>query len=135
MRNARQRRHRRGFVLLEAMLAVAIFALGVLALGRSVNACLAAEQFKAEDAWARRALENRLAEIEAGSVPLDKPLVEDLKEPFVGLQLTQTPKVLKRQNEKREELAGLYALTVEVTWKSRGEKQSKALIVYVQSRQ
>lgn len=126
-------RHR-GFVLLEAMLAVAIFALGMLALGRCVSAGLAAEQFKAEDARARRALENRLAEIEAGAVPIDKTLTEDLKEPFVGFKLTQTSSELKKQNEKKEPLTGLYAVNIEVSWSSGRDKSSKSLTVYVQKR-
>jgi Tfp pilus assembly protein PilV len=130
---ARSARHR-GFVLLEAMLAVAIFALGMLALGRCVSAGLAAEQFKAEDARARRVLENRLAEIEAGAVPIDKTLTETLKEPFAGFKLTQTPTELKMQNEKKEDLAGLYAVNIEVSWSSGRDKSSKSLIVYVQKR-
>ena len=35
----------RGFLLLESMLAVAIFAIGILALGRCVENCLKAERF------------------------------------------------------------------------------------------
>lgn len=135
MITARSDRRRRGFVLLEAMLAVAIFALGVLALGRSVSACLAAKHFQAEDARAGRALENRLAEIETGALPINLPLVEDLKEPFAGLRLTQTPTALKKKNEKGEDLTGLYAVNVEVSWESGSEKHAKSLIVYVQSRQ
>ena len=125
---------RRGFVLLEAMLAVAIFALGMLALGRCVSAGLAAEQYKAEDARARRVLENRLAEIEAGAVPIDKTLTEDLKEPFAGFKLTQTSTELKKQNEKKEDLTGLFAVNIEVSWRSGRDKSSKSLTVYVQKR-
>lgn len=135
MKTARVRfPQRRGFVLLEAMLAVAIFALGMLALGRCVSAGLAAEQFKAEDARARRALENRLAEIEAGAVPIDKTLSEDLKEPFAGFKLTQTPTELKMRNEKKEDLTGLYSVNVEVSWGSGRDKGAKSVTVYVQKR-
>ena len=50
---------KRGVMLLEAMLAVAIFAIGVITLGRCVSNCIAAERLVQEDALARRALENR----------------------------------------------------------------------------
>jgi hypothetical protein len=43
-------------MLLEALLAVTIFALGVLVLGRCVSGCLSAVRLKEEDALARRAL-------------------------------------------------------------------------------
>ena len=59
---------KRGVMLLEAMLAVAIFAIGVITLGRCVSNCIAAERLVQEDALARRALENRWAEIESGAV-------------------------------------------------------------------
>src|SRR5258707_1385616 len=54
--------NRKGFVLLEALVAVAIFAIGVIALGRCVSNCLAAERLRFEDARSRQVLENRLAE-------------------------------------------------------------------------
>ena len=87
MTGARQRARRgkaRGFMLLEALLAVTIFALGVLTLGRCVSACLSAERLKAEDALARRALENRWAEIESGAVQMTNESTEELKAPFEG---------------------------------------------------
>ena len=124
---------RRGFVLLEAMLAVAIFSLGVLTLGRCVSNCLTAEQYKVEDLRARLALENRLAAIEGGAIPVGKPLTEDLQGAFAGLKLRQTPTAVKKQNEKREDLTGLLAVRVEVTWLSGGESHSKEIIFYAQA--
>ena len=57
---------RGGFVLIEVMLGVMIFAIGVLALGRCVNNCISAETLREETERARLALENRMAEVEAG---------------------------------------------------------------------
>src|SRR5262245_57937623 len=102
MKNQRTQRDR-AFVLLEAMLAVAIFALGVLALSSCLNSCLAAEQLRVEDARARQALSNRMAAIEAGAVPVDKPLTEKLTGTFAGMELSQTTTALKKENENREE--------------------------------
>lgn len=125
----------RGFVLLEAMIAVAIFALGVITLGRCVSNCLVAEQFKVEDARARRVLQNRMAEIESGIVTLKKPLSEDLKEPFVGMKLEQTAREVKKKNEKKEDLTGLQEVTLRVSWKSGRDPQSRELIFYVLPRE
>src|SRR5205823_8553433 len=71
---ARQRptRHSAAFVLLEVMLGVLIFSIGVLALGQCVNNCIAAESARNDDQRARLALENRMAEIEAGEVETTK---------------------------------------------------------------
>lgn len=125
---------RAGFVLLEAMLAVAIFALGVIALGRCVSSCVAAERFKAEDARARRVLENRMAEIEAESVAANNASEEKLKAPFEGMTLKQKRVILKKKNEKKAEMTGLYAVTLEVTWLSDRETQSRQLTFYVHPR-
>jgi hypothetical protein len=134
MNDAHSPARRHGFVLLEAMLAVAIFALGVITLGRCVSFCLAAEQFKVEDERARRVLQNRMAEVEAGVIPLDKSLTEDLKEPFAGMKLEQKARELKKINEKKEELTGLLVVTLRVSWRSGGDEQSKEMIFYVQPR-
>ena len=128
------RRRRRGFVLLEAMLAVAIFALGMLALGRCVTNCLKAERFKVEDALARRALENRIAEIESGAFPLPEKTVDKLPAPFAGLTLVQTREPLRKENEHGLELVGLFSVTLQVSWQSGGETQSRQLVFYVHMR-
>jgi Tfp pilus assembly protein PilV len=125
---------RAGFVLLEAMLAVAIFALGVIALGRCVSNCVAAEHFKAEDARARRVLENRMAEIEAESVEFSNASEEKLKAPFEGMTLKQKRVVLKKKNEQKADMTGLFAVTLEVTWLSDKETQSRQLTFYVHPR-
>jgi type II secretory pathway component PulJ len=125
---------RNAFVLLEAMLAVAIFAIGVITLGRCVSQCLAAEQFKLEDERARRVLQNRMAEIEAEVVPLDDTITEDLKEPFAGMKLEQTAREVKKINERKEEITGLLAVNLRVSWKSGGNEQTKELIFYVRPR-
>jgi len=127
-------KRRAGFVLLEAMMAVAIFALGVIALGRCVSNCVAAERFKVEDARARRVLENRMAEIEAESVTVANASEEKLKAPFEGMTLKQKRVELKKKNEKKAEMTGLYAVMLEVTWLSDREPQSKQLTFYVHPR-
>src|ERR1700736_7064900 len=53
-----------GFALYEVMLGVAIFALGVLALGRAVQNCLNASTLNAEENRVRQILSNRMAEIQ-----------------------------------------------------------------------
>lgn len=131
MNRHRTRRIRGGFVLLEAMLAVAIFALGVIALGRCVSSCVAAEHFKVEDARARRVLQNRVAEIEAEAVLVTTATEEKLKGPFEGMTLKQRRVPLRKKNEKKAELTGLYAVTLEVTWLSGREPQLRQLTFYV----
>jgi Tfp pilus assembly protein PilV len=52
------------FALYEVLLGVAIFSVGVLVLGRSVENCLRATNLSAEDDRVRQILSNRMAEIQ-----------------------------------------------------------------------
>ena len=128
-------RHIRAFILLEAMLAVAVFSIGVIALGNCVQNCIVAERVKEEDARARRILENRMAEIEAGSVPIADKASEELKGMFAGMTLKTTRVPLKRKNEKNAEVFGLFAITLTLSWMTDGLEQSKVLSFYVYPRQ
>lgn len=122
----------RGFILMEVMLGVAIFSMGVLALGQCVNHCVQAEVLQKEDRIARVALANRMAEIEGGAVDSSKNREDELKGMFKGITIQQKVSQVHLKNENKQELAGLYQVDLEAVWKSGGEKQSKALSIYVQ---
>lgn len=129
----------RGVMLLEALLAVTIFAIGVLTLGRCVSNVIAAQLVKEEDALARRALENRWAEVESGAVPLNAAGTptsssEELKGPFAGMKMKMVTVPVQKKNEKEEKIEGISAVTLSVVWESGGQEQSKELIFYVYPR-
>ena len=121
---------RRGFVLLEAMLAVAIFALGVIGLGHCISQGLAVEQLMAEDARACRVLENRATEVEAGAISA-ATATEPLGGINTGMVLKQTCVPAHKRDEAGRDLANLYRVTLEATWMSHGEPQSRSLNFYV----
>ncbi len=125
----------RGFVLLEAMIAVAVFSIGVLALGRCVENCIVAERVKVEDEHARRFLLNRMAEIEQGSIVVNDKATEELKGAFAGMSLKTTRVPLKFKNENKQELFGLFSVTLELAWKSGGQELSRDLTFYVYPQQ
>ena len=126
-------RMKRGFVLLEAMIAVMVFSIGVLALGRCVENCIVAERIKMEDEHARRFLLNRMAEIEQGAIVMQEKAAEELKGAFAGMSLKTTRVPLKKKNEKvpPQELFGLFVITLELSWKSGGQDLSRDLTFYV----
>jgi hypothetical protein len=122
----------RAFILFESILAVTIFSIAVLALGKCVDNCMRAEILKEQDSRARRLLENRMAEIEAGSVALDdKATTTVLKDAFEGMTLKQSRAPLKRKNEKDQDIVGLYEVTLDLSWAYRGDKQLRSLAFYV----
>ncbi|EDY17408.1 hypothetical protein CfE428DRAFT_5094 [Chthoniobacter flavus Ellin428] len=120
----------RGFMLLETLLAVAIFAIGVLALGQGVSKGLRVERIMNEEARARRVLQNRFAEIEAGAIP-SKDSHEKLGGVATGLTLTQKRTQLHKTDEHGQELANLFSVTLTVDWMSDGDKETRSLTFYV----
>ena len=131
----------RGVMLLEVMLAVTIFSIGVIALGQCVSRCIAAQRWQEEDLLARRALENRWAEIESGGMPLNAlgvtttSVTQVLEGSFKGMTMKTVSVPVKKKNEKEEKIEGISAVTLTVLWESGGEEQSKELIFYVYPRQ
>ena len=126
----------RGFMLMEAMIAVFIFSIGVLALGKCVDNCIVAERVKEDDERARRCLANRMAEIEQGAIPMKDKATEEFKEgAFAGMTLKTTRVPLKKKNENNKELFGLFIVTLELAWKSGGQDQTKELTFYVYPQQ
>lgn len=125
----------RGFVLLESMLAVAIFAIGVIALGRCVENAMYATQLKDEDARIRRLLQNRMAEIEVGAVPMTDKASEEMKGMFAGVTLKTTRVPEKRKNELDQEIIGIFRVNLSATWIADKQEQSRELTFYVYPRQ
>ena len=123
------------FVLLEAMIAVAMFSIGVLALGKCVENCITAEMIKVEDERARRFLSNRMAEIEQGAVVMRDKETEELKGEFEGMSLRTTRVPMKKKNEDNKELFGIFIITLELEWKAKGQPRSRELTFYVYPRQ
>lgn len=122
---------RRAFVLIEVMIGVMIFALGVVALGRALNNCLSAESLRHETDAARLALENRMALIEAGQIAIDKPINDKVGDSFPGMTIKQQRHQLSFKNEKDNLIQGLYRVDLEVDWTSGGEPQARSLSFYV----
>lgn len=118
-------------MLIEVVLGVMIFAVGVLALGRCVSNCIAAESMRQEGERARQALENRMAEVEAGEIATDKDLSDDLGDAFPGMTMNQSRHEVAAKNEKGDVIHGLYEVDLEVDWTSDHEPQARKLSFYV----
>lgn len=135
MKRSIPQRLRRAFLLVEVMLAVAIFAVAVLALAKSVEAMLNAQILKDEDEKVRRFLESKMMEVEAGAIPLSDSTTEEIKGWLPGMRLKTTRTPLKRKNEKGVDLTGLYMVTLDLSWLSNSEKMDRSLSFYIYPRQ
>jgi hypothetical protein len=121
----------RGFILLDTLLGVLIFGVGVLFLGQAVSNCLDAQSARRSNQLARLALANVLAEIEAGSIPLKDQSVLEMEGSFDGIKILQTRIPLKAVNENDDALQGLWEVHLKATWEAWGEPQARELAFYV----
>ena len=127
----RNKRSPGAFALYEVLLGLTIFAVGVLALGRSVQNCLNASSLSSEEDRVRQILANRMAEIQATPGFPDTKKETKVATGYGDIQLIQksTPAGLKGENDI--ELTGINVVTLRAEWKRNGVAQSKKLEFYV----
>ena len=135
-----RRDSRPGFALYEVLLGVAIFAIGVIALGRAVGHCVTASSLSAEDARARQILANRMAEIEATPGTPDKVKLTKIDTGYGTLELVQNVAPVEMQEENvipasgqiaRQALTGLWRVSLTAKWQRGSADQSKQIAFYI----
>ena len=130
--NTPKLQHSKGaFALYEVLMGLAIFALGVLALGRAVQNCLNASTLNAEENRVRQILSNRMAEVQAtpGFPDAAKEFNVDTGYGIVKLIQKSAPAELK--DDLGGQLADLNRVTLTVKWKRGGAEQSQQIEFYV----
>ncbi len=138
MRPFRRRPHfaQHGFLLVEVMLAVAIFAVSVLALAAAVENVLQAQVWKDEDEKVRRFLEGQVAQIEAGQIVLADGETKSKVEGWLPeMAVVARRQQLKLKNEDNKDIPGLYEVTVEASWLSGATRQTRAVVFWYSPRQ
>ena len=110
--------HRRpgGFLLIEILLAIAIFVVGVIALGRCVSNCTTAQSIRNQEERARLALQNATLEVQASPLVPDENHREKHKGMFEGLTLIEHRRSLAVENEDHVLMPDLHEVTLRVEW-------------------
>ena len=119
------------FALYEVLLGLAIFALGVLALGRAVQNCLQANTLNAQENRVRQILANRMAEVQAtpGSPDPSKEFNVDTGYGIVKLIQKAAPADLQEDNGAQ--LVGVNRVTLTAKWTRGGADQVQQIEFYV----
>jgi hypothetical protein len=119
------------FALYEVLIGVAIFAVGVLALGRAVENCLNASTLNAEEERVRQILSNRMAEVQTahGFPDATKEFKIDTGYGIVKLIQKSMPAGLEDDNGAK--LPDINLVTLTAQWTRAGVSQSKRVQFYV----
>ena len=133
MRNAKckTRNVRRAFALYEVLLGLAIFALGVLALGRAVENCLSASTLNAEENRVRQILANRMAEVQATPGFPEQSREYDVDTGYGTVKVIQKSAPANLEEDNGARLGGVNEVTLTAKWTRNGVDQSQQLEFYV----
>ncbi len=120
-----------GFALLEVLLGMAIFVIGILALGRSVENCLNASTLAAEENRVRQILSNRMSEIQTTPSMPDPSREVKVDTGYGVVRLIQKAVPAGFSEDNGTELPGIIEVTLRAEWERSGVKQSRNLEFYV----
>ena len=120
-----------GFALYEVLIGVAVFAIGVIALGRAVENCINASTISAEENVVRQILSDRMAEVQAALLVPDaeKEFKIDTSYGKVTLHQTTAPAALTEPDNTL--ITGINIVTLTAHWEHAGVPESKQIQFYV----
>src|SRR5437667_8771513 len=121
----------RAFALYEVLLGVAIFAIGVIALGRAVQNCLNASTISAEEGAVRQILSDRMAVVQAAPGVPDPEKEFKINSNYGVVSLIQKSGPAGLTEEDKTLLSGIYLVMLTAQWQHAGVPQSKRIQLYV----
>ena len=124
-------RSKKAFALYEVLIGLAIFSLGVLALGRSVQNCLNASGLNAEEDRVRQILADRMAELQATPGFPDAKKETKIATGYGDIVLVQKSVPTPLKVNDLTEINGINLVTLTAEWKRGGVPQSRKIQFYV----
>jgi Tfp pilus assembly protein PilV len=124
-------RSKYAFALYEVLLGVAIFALGVVALGRAVENCLNASTISAEENVVRQILSDRMAQVQAATAVPETEKEFKIKTSYGRVILTQKAAPAALTEPDNTLITGINLVTLTARWQHAGVPQSKQIQFYV----
>jgi Tfp pilus assembly protein PilV len=124
-------RRRMAFALYEVLLGVAIFALGVIALGRAVENCINASTISAEENVVRQILSDRMAEVQAASAVPEAEKEFKIDTTYGRVILTQKTAPATLTEPDNTVINGINIVTLTARWEHAGVPESKQIQFYV----
>jgi hypothetical protein len=129
--NASTLRRFNAFALYEVLLGVAIFAIGVIALGRAVENCLNASTISEEENAMRQILSDRMAEIQAAPVVPDAEKEFKVNSSYGMVKLIQKSAPAGLTEPDNTLLSGINLVRLTAYWQHAGVPRSKQIQFYV----
>src|SRR4029453_17445351 len=119
------------FALYEVLIGVAVFAFGVIALGRAVENCINATTISSEENAIRQILSDRMAQVQAASAVPEAEKEFKINTNYGRVTLIQktTPAALTEPDNTL--ISGINLVTLTARWEHAGVQQSQQIQFYV----
>ena len=127
----RRPRSKYAFALYEVLLGVAIFALGVISLGRAVQNCLNASTISAQENVVRQILSDRMAQVQAAQEVPDAEKEFKINTSYGRVILTQKAAAAALTEPDNTIITGINLVTLTARWVHAGVPQSKQIQFYI----
>jgi Tfp pilus assembly protein PilV len=124
-------RSKYAFALYEVLLGVAIFAIGVISLGRAVQNCLNATTISAQENVVRQIMSDRMAQVQAASAVPDAEKEFKINTNYGRVILTQKAAPAALTEPDNTLITGINLVTLTARWQHAGVPQSKQIQFYV----
>jgi Tfp pilus assembly protein PilV len=124
-------RSKYAFALYEVLLGVAIFAIGVISLGRAVENCLNASTISAEENVVRQILSDRMAQVQAATALPETEKEFKIKTRYGRVILTQKAAPAALTEPDNTLITGINLVTLTARWQHAGVPQTKQIQFYV----
>ena len=118
-------------MLLEIMIAVAIFSVSIIALGRCMSECLDTQSFCTRQTRALLALQNRMVEIQASPVMPDAFNKQTLKGMFSGMTMIERRRTLDIKNDDGTNISNLQEIALTAEWPGPGGQTQSGSLTFV----
>jgi Tfp pilus assembly protein PilV len=120
-----------GFALYEVLIGVAVFALGVIALGRAVENCINATTISAEDNVVRQILSDRMAQVQVASAVPDAEKEFKIDTHYGRIILHQKTEPAALTEPDNTLITGMNLVTLTASWEHAGVPESRQIQFYV----
>ncbi|MFN2475580.1 MAG: hypothetical protein ABR526_04480 [Chthoniobacterales bacterium] len=127
----RDNKSRRAFALYEVLIGVTIFAVGVLALGRSVENCMNASALSSQEDRVRQILANQMAEIQATPGAPDQKREKKIETGYGPVTVVQQTAPAGLKDDKDLEVTGISRVVLTANWTRGGVAQTRKIEFYV----
>jgi Tfp pilus assembly protein PilV len=131
LRKVSRARRFNGFALYEVLIGLAVFAFGVIALGRAVENCINASTISSEENVVRQILSDRMAQVQAATAVPDAQKEFKINTNYGTVILMQKTAPAALTEPDNTLITGMNLVTLTAHWQHAGVAESKEIQFYV----